>query len=404
VQERSFSGREMTELSEETHKRSPASYSGFEQGPIRPPSEAYSLLVRVTRNCPWNRCTFCPVYKKTKFSRRPVEHVKRDVDAVHGHIQAFLELADERGRVPASEIKRVAEEVDADRSPAFVSAFNWYFAGGMESVFIQDANSLIIKPSDLVEILKYLKKRFPRIQRITSYARSQTIARSSEEDLKAIGDAGLNRIHIGLESGSDEVLKMVKKGVTKEMHIQAGQKVKRAGIELSEYYMPGLGGKKYLKEHALDTADALNQINPDFIRLRTLAIPNSAPLFEDWQSGRFEKCSEVEVVKEILMFIDKLDGITSVVKSDHILNLIQGLKGRLLQDKEHMLDLLRTFLEMNAERQALYQVGRRIGVFSGLSDMEKPNRMARVERACRELGVTPENVDRVTGELMKRFI
>jgi len=394
----------MKESSDKTQKRTSDSYLGFEQGPIRPPSEAYSLLVRVTRNCPWNRCTFCPVYKGTKFSRRPVEHVKKDIDAVHQHIQLFLELADQSGRVPASEIKRVAEEGDADRSPAFVAAFNWYFAGGMESVFIQDANSLIIKPSDLVKILAHLKKRFPRTERITSYARSQTIARSKEEDLKAFGDAGLNRIHIGLESGSDEVLKMVKKGVTKEMHVQAGQKVKRAGIELSEYHMPGLGGRKYSKQHALETADALNQVNPDFIRLRTLAIPNFAPLFEDWHTGRFEKCSEVEVVTEILMFIEKLDGITSVVKSDHVLNLLQDLEGRLPQEKERMLNILHDFLEMDAERQALYQVGRRIGVVSALSDMEKPNRMARAERACRELGVTPENVDKVTSELMKRFI
>ena len=394
----------MSESRENTDKKLSDSYSGFEQGPIRPPSEAYSLLVRVTRNCPWNRCTFCPVYKGTKFSRRPVEHVKEDIDAVFRRVETFRELADERGRVPASEVRKLADEVDADRSPAFVAAFNWYFAGGMQSVFIQDANSLIIKPADLVEILKHLKKRFPQIQRITSYARSQTIARTKEEDLKAIGDAGLNRIHIGLESGSDEVLKMVKKGATKEMHIQAGIKVKKAGIELSEYYMPGLGGRKYLKEHALETADALNQINPDFIRLRTLAIPNSTPLFEEWRLGRFEKCTEVEVVRELLMFIEKLDGISSVVKSDHILNLFQDLEGTLPQDKEHMMDILRTFLAMDPERQALYQVGRRIGVFSGLADMEKPNRMERAGRACSELGMTPENVDQVTSELMKRFI
>lgn len=394
----------MSESTEKTDKKLSDSYSGFEQGPIRPPSEAYSLLVRVTRNCPWNRCTFCPVYKGAKFSRRPVEHVKKDIDAVFRRVESFRELADERGRVPASEVRKLADEVDADRSPAFVAAFNWYFAGGMQSVFIQDANSLIIKPSDLVEILKHLKKRFPQIQRITSYARSQTIARTKEEDLKAIGDAGLNRIHIGLESGSDEVLKMVKKGVTKEMHIQAGVKVRNAGIELSEYYMPGLGGKKYSKEHALETADAVNQINPNFIRLRTLAIPNSAPLFEEWRLGRFEKCTEVEVVRELLVFIEKLDGISSVVKSDHILNLFQDLEGTLPQEKGHMMNIPRTFLAMDPERQALYQVGRRIGVFSGLADMEKPNRMARAGRACSELGMTPENVDQVTSELMKRFI
>ena len=394
----------MHESSEKAHNKPTDPYLGFEQGPIRPPSEAYSLLLRVTRNCPWNQCTFCPVYKGTKFSRRPVEHVKRDIDAIFRHVEGFREYADERGRVPASQVRKLADDVDADRSPAFVAAFNGYFAGGLQSVFIQDANSLIMKPSDLVEILKHLKKRFPQVKRITSYARSQTVSRMKEEDLKAIGEAGLNRIHIGLESGSDEVLKMVKKGVTKEMHIQAGVKVKKAGIELSEYYMPGLGGRKYFEEHVLQTADALNQINPDFIRMRTLAIPNHCPLFGDWQAGRFEKCTDVMVVKEILMFIEKLDGISSVVKSDHILNLFGDLEGTLPQDKEYMMNILRTFLAMEPEGQRLYQVGRRIGVFSRLSDMENLYRMARAQRAFSELGNSAEDIDKVTDELMKRFI
>jgi hypothetical protein len=380
------------------------SYLGFEQGPIRPPSEAYSLLVRVTRNCPWNQCTFCPIYKEAKFSRRSVEHVKRDIDAVYMHVQSIRELADEQGRVPRTEIERLTADVRTQIEPSFIAAFNWYFAGGMESVFIQDANSLIIQPSNLIEILKHLKARFPEIKRITSYARSQTISRMKDEDLKAIGEAGLNRIHIGLESGSDEVLKMVKKGVTKEQHLQAGQKVKKAGIELSEYYMPGLGGRKLWKEHALETADALNQIDPDFIRLRTLAIPNHCPLYEDWQAGRFEKCTELEVVREIELFIENLKGITGQVKSDHILNLFQDLKGRLPGDKERMLDILRTFLSMDREQQRLYQIGRRIGVFSGLGDMVKPNRLARAQRAYEQVGGELADLEKVTDELMKRFI
>lgn len=379
-------------------------YLGFEQGPIRPPSEVYSLLLRVTRNCPWNQCTFCPIYKEAKFSRRPVEHVKKDIDAVHTHIESIRELADEEGRVPRSEIEKLTSDVRTQTEPSFIAAFNWYFAGGMESVFIQDANSLIIQPKNLIEILKHLKTRFPRIKRITSYARSQTVSRMKEEDLKAIGEAGLNRIHIGLESGSDEVLKMVKKGVTKEQHIQAGQKVKKAGIELSEYYMPGLGGKRLLKEHTLETADALNRIDPDFIRLRTLAIPNHCPLYEDWQAGRFEKCTELEVIEEIQLLIESLDGITGQVKSDHILNLFQDLEGKLPEDRERMLNILRTFLAMDRERQRLYQVGRRIGVFSCLDDMTKPNRMARAQRAYRQVGGELADLNRVTDELMKRFI
>lgn len=379
------------------------SYHGFEQGPIRPPSEAYSLLIRVTRNCPWNRCTFCPVYKGSRFSVRPVDHVKKDIDSVYRHVETLRQMAGESGRILRTEISKIVENVDPKESQAFHAAFNW-FAGGMESVFIQDANSLIIKPSDLVEILVHLKKRFPWTERITSYARSHTIARIKDKDLKAIADAGLNRIHIGLESGSDQVLKMVKKGATKDTHIKAGLKVKNAGMELSEYVMPGLGGRKLSKIHALETADALNQINPDFIRLRTLAIPNRVELFEDYEAGSFEKCTDLMMAKEILLFIEKLNGITSTIKSDHILNLFEDLEGMLPQDKERMMEILRSFLAMDPEHQCLYQVGRRVGIFSRLSDMESPHRLSKAEKICEENGITPENVDKIVDELMKRFI
>ena len=384
-------------------RKTDESYQGFEQGPIRPPSEAYSLLIRVTRNCPWNRCTFCPVYKGSRFSIRPVDHVKRDIDSVHSYIEMIKKMADESGRILRSEVRKGIEDYEKLDPQAFNAALNW-FAGGMNSVFIQDANSLIIKPSNLVEILIHLKKHFPWVERVTSYARSHTIARIKDHDLKAIRDAGLNRIHIGLESGSDEVLKMVKKGMTKETHIKAGLKVKKAGMELSEYIMPGLGGKTYSKIHALETADALNQINPDFIRLRTLAIPNFVELYEDYETGRFEKCTDIMMVKENKLLIESLDRITSVVKSDHILNLFENLEGTLPQDKERMLEILRAFLAMEPERQSLYQVGRRLGFFSCLSDMESPHRLAKAEKTCQQLGITPDNVDEVIDELMKRFI
>ncbi len=386
-----------------TNKKVVESYQGFEQGPIRPPSEANSLLIRVTRNCPWNRCTFCPVYKKSRFSIRPVDHVLQDIDSVFKHVEALQQKAEESDHISQAEIKKAVSEIQPGEMQAFSAAINW-FVSGMKSIFIQDANSLIIKPPDMVKILTHIKSRFPWVERITSYSRSHTIARIKDENLKKIGDAGLNRIHIGLESGSDQVLKLVKKGVSKETHIKAGLKVKRAGIELSEYVMPGLGGKKLSEIHALETADALNQINPEFIRLRTLAIPNSVPLFEDYEEGRFEKCNDLLMAKEILLFLESLAGITSIIKSDHILNLFEEIEGKLPQDKEHMIKILHMFLDMNPEHQYLYQVGRRVGIFSRLSDMESPHRMEKVKKICRQIGITPENVDEMIDELMKRFI
>lgn len=379
-------------------------YQGFEQGPIRPPSEAYSLLLRVTRNCPWNRCTFCPVYKGSKFSIRPVDQVKKDIDSVAKHLKKLRNRIDEENSIPHADIRKIIQDTDPEDFSAFQAAFHWFFRGGMKSVFLQDANSLVIKPSDLVEILNHLKKRFPKIERITSYARSHTIARMKDDDLKAIGAAGLNRLHIGLESGSDTILKMVKKGSTKEMHIRAGRKVRRAGIELSEYIMPGLGGRELSQENAVDTADALNQINPEFIRLRTLGIPNQTPLYEAYRQGHFQKCTDVEVVREILTFTENLDGITSFVTSDHILNLLAEFEGKLPDDRERMIGVLRDFLAMKQPHQRLYQVGRRLGIFSCIQDMDDPRRLAKAERAYREIGITYENADEITDELMKRFI
>ena len=361
-------------------------------------------MIRITRNCSWNRCTFCPVYKEARFSIRPVEHVKKDIDAVYGHVQILQRLAEVSDRLVPTEVHELARNVSPNETPQVAAAFNWVFAGGMRSVFLQDANSLVMKTDDLVEILTHLRYRFPAVKRTTSYARSQTIASKTDDELAAIRDAGLDRIHIGLESGSDEILGAVKKGVTKEKHIIAGLKAKKAGMELSEYVMPGLGGRSLSEPHALETADALNRINPDFIRIRTLALPPNVPLHDEYRAGRFERCTDVMIAEELLTFIEALDGITSAVKSDHILNLFVDLQGKLPHDRGRMVNILRTFLDLDPEHQRLFQVGRRLGIFNRLVDMETPTRMHEVQNACRELSVTPENVDEITDELMTRFV
>ena len=384
-------------------RRAVLEYKGFEQGPIRPPSEAGSLLIRITRNCPWNRCTFCPVYKGTEFSLRPVEHVLEDINAVHGYVLAIRESAAATGKILPADIHKItSSEREYDRV-ALNAALNWAVSG-MQSIFLQDANSLIIKPENLITILKHLHGCFPWVERITSYARSHTIARISDENLDLIAGAGLNRIHIGMESGSDKVLSLMKKGADKATHIKAGLKVKRAGMELSEYVMPGLGGAEFSKAHAVETADALNKINPDFIRLRTLAIPEHIELYQDYESGNFKKLTDLETAKELLLFLRNLEAVTGTLKSDHVLNLFEDLEGKLPEDKVEMEGMIESFLKMSPEDRVVYQMGRRMGFFRGVRDMADINLRNQAEEKCRHFKISPENADRVIDELMKRFI
>lgn len=378
-------------------------YQGFELGPIRPPSEAQSFLLRITRNCPWNRCTFCHLYKGETFSVRPVGHVKRDIDTVRHYIDAVRDLLDRSERPDHREIRALAADRPEGDQLALHTALLW-FQGGLEAVFLQDANTLAARPDDLVEILEYLRQVFPQVRRVTSYARSHTIARIEDENLDRLATAGLNRIHIGLESGCDEVLDFVRKGADKKTHVLAGQKVKRAGIELSEYFMPGLGGAKHSREHALETADALNRIDPDFIRIRTLGLPESIELHREVAAGSFEPLDDVRVVEELLLMLENLDGVTSTVKSDHILNLLQEVEGRLPDDREAMLAPLRSFLDLDADDQLLFRVGRRTGIFSRLDDLQDPELRRHAEAARTSHRVTPENIDRFTREMLQRFI
>ena len=378
-------------------------YQGFEQGPIRPPSEAQSLLVRVTRNCHWNRCAFCPVYKGTRFSIRPVEQVLRDLDSVARHVENLVLLSAGPGLLMEEDLREIFNALPPEETASFRAALSWY-RSGMESVFLQDADSLVLRPTRLIEILNHLKELFPLVKRITSYSRSDTIDRMPADQLRALAEAGLNRIHIGMESGCDAVLAMMNKGATKEVHVRAGLKVKAAGMELSEYYMPGLGGLDLWREHAQDTADAMNRINPDFIRLRTLAIPERTPLAGEVRDGHFRKCPDLLVAEEILLFLDILEGVTGYLASDHVLNLLPELEGRLPDDLPRMRDLTWGFLTMEPQIRFIYQLGRRLGIMSRLGDVEDPDRRAEVQEAAQRLGVTPENLDAISDAIVRRFI
>ncbi len=288
----------------------------YEQGVIRPPSEASSLLIRVTRNCPWNQCLFCPAYKGVKFSKRTVEEVKKDIDSMANELRDYP---------------------------------------GIKAAFLQDADSLILPADDLIAILDHLKERFPKIERITTYARARTLSHKSVEDLRRLKQAGLTRIHTGMESGSNRVLKMIKKGMTPEEVVTGGRHVMEAEIELSEYIMPGIGGRTMSEEHATETAKLLNLIRPHFIRVRTFAMHPQSPMQKMVREGTFVPLTEDEIVAEIRLLVNHLDNMHSYFScNDFSLNLLMQVDGFLDEKKEDMLKELDAFLSMTKRQRQVY--------------------------------------------------
>lgn len=364
-------------------------YTRFEQGPIRPPSESESLLLRVTRNCPWNQCTFCTLFKGEKFSIRTEKELLKEIEGLNKAVKLIM---DNKSTACSS------------MDPSIIrSASNWV-RNGMKSVFLQDANTLIAKQEVLITIIRALKTNFPEIERITSYARSHTIIHKSDEEMLQLYESGLNRIHIGMESGSDIVLKKTKKGADKATHIAAGIKVKNAGIELSEYIMPGLGGIENSENHALETADALNQINPDYIRIRTLSLPNHSDLATEYRVGDFMRCGDIMIIEELLLLFKNLGDINSSIFSDHIYNLLPEIEGIWPRDREHILGIITSFLNLDHKEQMIFIIGRRLGVMEKISDLNNLGRRKIAQEFIEANHVTIETVEDIAAELMKSYI
>jgi hypothetical protein len=332
----------------------------YEMGPIRPPSEGrdHSLLIRATRNCPWNRCRFCPVYKGQKFEYRTVTEVKEDMEvarALAGELKAASWRLGLGGRIDRAVLGAIVNgnpELYAGDSAdpggvelcavSLANVANWLASGG-RTAFLQDADTLIMRVPELLEVLRHLKTSFSSIERITSYARARTASRRSPAELKELHDAGLSRLHMGLESGCDQVLQYMEKGVTAEEHIRGGRAVVEAGISLSEYVMPGLGGKKWSEKHALESARALSAIGPEFIRLRSLGVRRNTPLHEQMGSAEFQILDEDEMVQEIGLLIENLE-CHSYVASDQMSNLLWEVEGQLPDDKQIMLQTISRYL------------------------------------------------------------
>ncbi|MFX1456777.1 MAG: radical SAM protein [Promethearchaeota archaeon] len=251
---------------------------------IRPPVEAYSVLIAVTGGCSWNKCRFCGTYKgmygpTQDYAIRPIDDVKKDIDQ--------------------------AAKYNYHEFPVFL-------AGG---------NPTSAPTEYLAEIVKYVRVKLRNVPRVSCYSKALDILRKSDEELKTLANAGLDIVYMGLESGSNIILRLMKKGTNAESFIKAGKRLLNAGIKLSLYIILGLGGHKYSQDHVKETARVLTEINPTIFRFRTLNISPSMPLWEDLTSGEFTLLSPLENLIEERNIIANLgDNVTSQVFNDHISN------------------------------------------------------------------------------------
>ncbi len=332
----------------------------FRIGPIRPPSEAASLLLQVTQGCTWNKCKFCNLYRHTEFRAFSADSVKRDIDT----LADFAETIRGYCHNGAWDLDGLNYHLGTIRSDAarqsFYMAAKWILSGG-ENVFLQDGNTTALSSGRLADVLIYLKKTFPGIKRITSYGRAENLSRHSADFFAELKEAGLDRIHSGFESGSDQVLKLINKGTTSEQEITAGKNVRAGGIELSIYFMPGIGGKELSEENAEGTARVLNETDADFLRIRTGAVKPGTELYEDFRQGRYCLCSDDDKIREIRRVIELADGVGTRLVSDHMVNLLQDLQGSLAseKDREKMLALIDRYQLLPEEDRRAYQYLRR---------------------------------------------
>lgn len=284
----------------------------YEGRVFRPPSEAYSLIVQVTVGCSHNKCTFCDMYKEKRFHLRKLEDVLEDFNI-------------------------------ARRQYRYI-----------ERVFLADGDALIRKTEDLAVILKHIRKVIPECRRVTSYGSPKSILTKSPEDLALLHSLGLEMIYLGLESGNEQVLEHINKGVTVEDIVRAGQMVKDAGMKLSVTAISGLGGTEMWKEHAIDTAKAFSRMKPDYIGLLTLMFEGDVPLRRECEEGKFHLLTAPQVAKETLLMLEHIDSEGSVFRSNHASNYLT-LKGTLNRDREAMCEQIRTALERGGYKKEYFR-------------------------------------------------
>ena len=269
----------------------------------RPPSEAYSLLVQVTIGCSHNKCTFCNMFKAKQFKVRKPEEVIEDLAWARSHYSK------------------------------------------VERIFLCDGDALCLATSKLLVILDYIKENFPECERVTLYGRATDVLRKTPEDLKTLKEHGVTRVYLGAESGSSKVLEMINKGETREQLIEGVKKLENLGIKTSVTFISGLGGPELWEEHAIETGKMITEMNASYVSLLTLMLQPPAPMYDDYNAGKFKMLSAEEVLAETCLLLQHArPSKPCVFRSNHASNYV-SLRGNLPMDNESMIKSLKRCME-----------------------------------------------------------
>lgn len=282
----------------------------FYEGRIfRPPSEAYSLIVQSTIGCSHNRCTFCTMYKEKRFRLRSVPDVISDLERARG------------------------------------------FASRIPRIFLADGDAFIRKIEDQLEIMAAIARIFPECERVSMYASPKSILVKTDEELSALHASGIGLLYMGLESGSDSVLKAVNKGATAAEIVLAGQRVKRAGFALSLTAILGLAGEGGSRDHALATAKAVSDMKPDYFGLLSLMLEPGCPMYDEYSAGRLKPIGPAVALSECGIMLESMDSEGTIFRANHASNYI-NLRGTLNEDTPRMLNQIKRALNGNAPIKA----------------------------------------------------
>jgi len=269
---------------------------------FRPPSEAYSFILQVSLGCAWNKCAFCEMYSSKQFRIRKEEELFEEIDQMLPYSQHI------------------------------------------KKVFLADGNAMVLSFDRLSRILDRLNDRFPRLNRISSYALPRDIEAKSEEELRILVKKGLKLLYVGIESGDDELLQRINKNENFNSTSKALQKARKAGIKLSVMILNGLGGKNYSKQHAINSAKVVNEIQPEFLSTLVLSYPHGENHFKQKFDGEFIPLSTLGLIEEMKIFIENLELENTVFRSDHASNYLV-LRGNLNRDKDELLDRIYSVLD-----------------------------------------------------------